>query len=262
MAQPVNGIFLESAVLLVGHLLFWFLLSILLKRNDVADIGWGMGYVLLCVYHAVTKPLHPTVVVCYILVLFWGLRLSYYLVQRNRRKSEDFRYLQWRKEWGRTFYWRSFLQVYVLQSFFLFLIASPVLHAASFVASTWTFFTGAGIAIWLIGFYWQVVGDRQLARFIASRKSKEEVLNTGLWAYSRHPNYFGEVVMWWGIYMTVWPLSGSLVFIIGPLTITWLIRYVSGVPMLERRYAGNEAYQAYQKQVPALFPRLRRIQSN
>jgi len=262
MAQPVSEVFLESAALLGGHLILWFLISILLKRNDVADIGWGWGFVLLSIYHAATKPWHPVAVTCYILVMVWGARLSFYLFKRNRRKSEDFRYLQWRKEWGRTFYVRSFLQVYVLQSVFLFLIISPVLHAASFFSSQWSVFTAVGLGIWLIGFYWQVAGDRQLARFIMNRKSKEEILNTGLWAHSRHPNYFGEVVMWWGIYLIVWPLSGSALFVIGPLTITWLIRYVSGVPMLERRYAGNKAYEDYKKQVPALFPRLRPIRSH
>ena len=255
----MSTVFIESAVLLAGHIIVWFIVSILLKRNDVADIGWGLGYVFLCSYHAVTKPLHPVSVVCYLLTLFWGLRLSFYLFKRNIKKSEDFRYLQWRKEWGKTFFIRTFLQVYVLQSVFLLMIISPALHAASFSSSEWSIFTVLGILIWLIGFYWQVIGDRQLAAFISNRQSKEDVLNTGLWAYSRHPNYFGEVMMWWGIYLVVWPLPGSWVFIIGPLTITLLIRYVSGVPMLERRYDKNQAYQEYKKKVPALFPRIPRI---
>lgn len=254
----MNEVWIESAALLGGHLLFWFIISIIWKRNDVADIAWGLGYVLVCTYHILTKAFHPIVGVCYVLVLTWGLRLSFYLFMRNKGKSEDFRYLQWRKEWGRTFYIRSFLQVYVLQSLFLLIIISPILHAASFPTSDWSIFTVLGIAIWLVGCYWQVVGDRQLAIFLSKRKSKEEIIQTGLWSYSRHPNYFGEVVMWWGIYLIVWPLEGSLLFIIGPLTITWLIRYVSGVPMLEHRYKKNEAYQVYKKKVPVLFPRLLR----
>ena len=256
MGESVSTVFLESVLLLGGHLIVWFGISLVLKRNDVADIGWGLGFVLLSTYHGLSKPLHPVAGISYVLTVIWGLRLSSYLFLRNRRKPEDFRYLQWRKEWGRTFYLRSFLQVYVLQSIFLLMIISPVLHASSFATSNWSVFTIVGILIWLIGFYWQVVGDRQLAAFVAERKSKEAILMTGLWSHSRHPNYFGEVLMRWGIYLVIWPLSGSGVFHVGPLTITLLIRYVSGVPMLERKYAGNEAYQAYKRQVPALFPRI------
>jgi steroid 5-alpha reductase family enzyme len=256
MAESMSLVFFESAIFFGIHIIVWFMISIFLKRNDVADIGWGMGYVLLCMYHAFTKPIHPVEGVCYLLTITWGIRLSVHLFNRNRHKSEDFRYLQWRRDWGSSFYVRSFFQVYVLQSLILFLIISPVLYSASFATSQWSIFTVIGIVVWLIGFYWQVVGDRELAIFIAERKDKDDILKTGLWSYSRHPNYFGEVVMWWGIYLVVWPLSGSLVFIIGPLTITLLIRYVSGVPMLERKYAGNKAYQAYKMHVPVLFPRI------
>jgi steroid 5-alpha reductase family enzyme len=254
----MRAIFLESALILIGYATLWFIVSILKKRNDIADIAWGLGYVLLCIYHAATQPIHPVVLVCYLLVLFWGLRLSVFIYSRNRNQSEDFRYLQWRKEWGSAFYIRSFLQVYLLQGLFLFLIISPVLFAASFSQSEWTIYTGIGVLIWMIGFYWQSVGDYQLRQFIRQRKSKEEVLMTGLWKFSRHPNYFGEVTMWWGIYLIIWPLPGSLFFLFGPLTITLLIRYVSGVPMLERRYQNNEAYQAYKSKVPALFPWFRK----
>lgn len=255
----MKDIFIESALLLAVYATVWFIISIFIKRNDFADIAWGLGYVVVCLYYAITRPIHPIVELCYVLVFIWGIRLSIFLFTRNIQKSEDFRYLQWRKEWGRTFYLRSFLQVYLLQAFFLFIIISPVLHAVSFEQSQWSVYSIVGVGIWAFGFYWQSVGDYQLRRFISQRKSKEEVLQTGLWRYSRHPNYFGEVTMWWGIYLITWPLSGSLFFMVGPLTITFLIRYVSGVPMLERRYAQNEAYQSYKKHVPALFPKFSRF---
>ena len=250
-------VFLESALLLSGYATLWFCISIIIRRNDYADIAWGLGYVVLCAYHASVRPLHPVLIVCYLLILIWGIRLSVFLYQRNSRKTEDFRYLQWRKEWGKTFYWRSYLQVYLLKAFFLLVIISPVLFAVSVSTSSWSWYMLIGGIVWSIGFYWQSVGDYQLRQFIRQRKSKDEVLQTGLWRYSRHPNYFGEVIMWWGIYLVIWPLSGSWLFIIGPLTITVLIRYVSGVPMLERRYAKNQAFQEYKKRVPVLVPGLR-----
>lgn len=247
---------IESLIILCCYASAWFVISILIKRNDFADIAWGLGYILLCAYHFMTKTTHPIGVICYLLVLIWGLRLSVFLFLRNMNKSEDFRYLKWRNEWGKAFYVRSFLQVYLLQALFLLFIISPVLYVASFSESQWSAYTIVGAMIWLFGFYWQSLADHQLRQFIKRRKSKEEVLQTGLWKYSRHPNYFGEVTMWWGIYLIVWPLPGSLPFILGPLTITLLIRYVSGVPMLERRYIDNRNYQEYRRKVPALMPRV------
>ena len=247
-------VIIESSLILAGYATLWFIVSILKKRNDVADIAWGLGYVLLCAFHAATKTMHPIVLICYVLVFLWGIRLSVFIYSRNKNKSEDFRYMQWRKEWGRSFFLRSFLQVYLLQAFLLLIIISPVLYAASFTQSEITIVSMIGIVIWLVGFYWQSVGDYQLRQFISTRKNKEEVLKTGLWKYSRHPNYFGEITMWWGIYLVIWPLPNSLFLIVGPLTITLLLRFVSGVPMLERRYDRNEAYQLYKAKVPALFP--------
>ncbi len=250
----MKTIFLESAFMLLMYATFWFILSILKKRNDLADIAWGLGYVLICMYQAATQSLHPVAIVCFVLVGIWGIRLTLFLYLRNRNKPEDFRYAQWRKEWGKRFYIRSFLQVYLLQAFFLLLIISPVLFAASLDTSEWTLYTALGVFVWLIGFYWQSVGDAQLLHFVRNRKSKDVILDTGLWSYSRHPNYFGEITMWWGVYLVIFPLPGSLLFIIGPVTITLLIRYLSGVPMLERRYEQNEDYQAYKRRVPILFP--------
>ncbi len=256
MGEPLRTIIVETAIILFAYAVVWFLISLLIRRNDFADVAWGLGYLVVCVYHGITYPIHPVVGVCYLLVFLWGARLSIFLFIRNSKKKEDFRYLQWRKEWGSTFYPRSFAQVYLLQASFLGVIISPVLFAASYSASELSILNYLGICIWSFGFYWQSVGDYQLRQFIKIRKSKEEVLKTGLWSYSRHPNYFGEVVMWWGIYVIVWPLEGSLYFILGPLTITLLIRYVSGVPMLERRYAGNKEYQNYKEEVPILIPKI------
>lgn len=250
-------IFIHSALFLFAYATLWFVVSIMKKRNDIADIAWGLGYVLLCVFHALTQPLHPILIVCFVLIAIWGIRLSIFIYLRNKNKSEDFRYLKWRKEWGNRFYIRSYLQVFLLQAFFLLLVVSPVLSIVAIPDSSVSVFTLVGGIIWLIGFYWQSLGDYQLSHFIRDRKNSEEILCTGLWRYSRHPNYFGEVMMWWGIYVIVLPLSGTLFFIFGPITITLLIRYVSGVPMLERRYEGNVKYQAYKEQVPALFPRLK-----
>jgi steroid 5-alpha reductase family enzyme len=106
----------------------------------------------------------------------------------------------------------------------------------------------------MIGFYFQAVGDFQLSVFAKQKKQPGTILQTGLWKYSRHPNYFGEIMMWWGIFIITLPVQNSFYFIISPLTITLLLVFVSGIPMLEKKYAGNPAFNAYKKRTSALLP--------
>lgn len=252
------SLYLNLGLLLLGYASLWFVISLLLKRNDVADVAWGLGYVGLCIYNYLTFPQHVTALIVYLLVSLWGLRLSVYIGMRNARKKEDFRYKQWREEWGRSFYWRSFLQVYVLQAFFLLIISTPIIMAAQSAAFGWHWTGLVGIGLWLFGFYWQAVGDYQLAEFLKKRKDKSEIMQTGLWKYSRHPNYFGEIVMWWAVFIVVLPLQYGIYAVISPILITWLITFVSGVPMLEKKYEGNAAFEVYKQQTPALFPGFRK----
>ncbi|MCE7990402.1 MAG: DUF1295 domain-containing protein [Roseivirga sp.] len=252
------SLYLNLGLLLLGYASLWFVISLILKRNDVADIAWGLGYIGLCVYNCFNFSQHVTALVVYGLVSLWGLRLTVYIAIRNARKTEDFRYRQWREEWGSTFYWRSFLQVYVLQAFFLLIISSPIIMASMSTPLGWHWATAVGGALWLAGFYWQAVGDYQLSRFLKQRKDKTEIMQTGLWRYSRHPNYFGEILMWWGIFIVVLPLQYGIYAIASPLLITWLLTSVSGVPMLEKKYKGNEAFEIYKQRTPALLPRFRR----
>ncbi len=252
------SLYLNLGLLLLGYASLWFVVSVIIKRNDVADIAWGLGYVGLCIYHYLSFPQHVTALIVYLLVSLWGIRLSVYIGMRNAGKTEDFRYRQWREEWGATFYWRSFLQVYVLQAFFLLVISTPIVMAAQSAAMDWHWSGPVGIGLWLFGFYWQVVGDYQLAQFLKRRKDRSEIMQTGLWKYSRHPNYFGEIVMWWAVFIVVLPLQYGIYAIASPVLITWLITSVSGVPMLERKYKGNAAFEAYKQKTPALFPYFRK----
>jgi steroid 5-alpha reductase family enzyme len=163
------------------------------------------------------------------------------------------------------------LQVFLLQGFFQFVIGLPILVAANsgfdFINSILMpevpdgFSAGLyheipiliGSLIWLLGFFFQAVGDYQLARFSKTKKPGQ-IMQIGLWKYSRHPNYFGEICMWWGIWLTVATLPLGIYAIISPLTITFLLAKVSGVPMLEKKYEGNPDFEAYKKRTRALFP--------
>jgi len=245
----------EVSLLLWAYGSGWFILSVIIKRNDVADIAWGLGYCLVCLFLFYTKPVSSVSLLLYILVWIWGVRLSIHIYLRNRKKAEDFRYKQWRKEWGNTFFWRSYLQVYLLQAFFLLVIILPALWA-SIGEPSWSVWTTLGLLVWIVGFYFQSIGDYQLSVFIKTKKPGE-IMQSGLWKYSRHPNYFGEILMWWGIFIIVLPMAYGFLFVVSPLTITVLLAFVSGVPLLEEKYKDNTAYAEYKKRTPALIPKFK-----
>jgi steroid 5-alpha reductase family enzyme len=246
--------FIHCFIIIFVYASIWFGISVYEKRNDVADIAWGLGYVLLCVYLFISYPASQVSILFYILVAVWGLRLSLHIYTRNKNKKEDFRYKAWRDDWGKFFYLRSYLQVFLLQGVFLLIIISPVIHAAVTEPMQWNIFTWIGLCCWLIGFYFQAVADWQLAVFKSDKNNKGLIIQTGLWKYSRHPNYFGEILMWWSIFIITIPFTNSLYFIVSPLTITLLLVFVSGIPMLEKKYKGDPAFEDYKKRTSALIP--------
>lgn len=111
-----------------------------------------------------------------------------------------------------------------------------------------------GLLIWAFGFLWEAISDLQLARFKANPSNRGKLMRTGLWRYSRHPNYFGEIVLWWGIFLIALPWERGYWCLFSPVIVTWLLARVSGVPMLEGKYRDNPEYQEYVRTTPALFP--------
>jgi steroid 5-alpha reductase family enzyme len=140
----------------------------------------------------------------------------------------------------------------------MWLISIPLQIAALTNNSEENAYWVIGGLVWIAGFYFQAVGDAQLKQF-SKIKKPGEIIQSGLWKYSRHPNYLGEILMWWGIGIIVFPLPLGWLGLLGPLTITWLLMAVSGVPMLEKKYRNHTAYQQYKLQTPALFPNLWKI---
>lgn len=244
----------EIVVIIFVYASIWFLISLILKRNDVADIAWGLGFIVISVYLWWKAPVHTVGVLLYGLVFIWALRLAAHITLRSLHKTEDFRYKNWRQAWGKHFYIRSFFQVYVLQGFFMVVISSPLLVASQTKVSTFSLFTVVGVLIWCIGFVFEAVGDFQLQQFIKQKRHTSEIMQTGLWKYTRHPNYFGEVMLWWGIFIIVSPLPLGIWAIISPITITYLLLYVSGIPMLEAKYKNNVDFERYKARTSAFFP--------
>ncbi len=234
-----------------------FLIGVLMERNDIADVGWGIGIMLSAVIAlAINGTKGPLVSLLLALVLLWCLRLSVRVFLRNAKKSEDYRYVAWRQVWsGRWFYTRTYLQIYLLQGILMIVVAAPLINASLAGNNEGlSVFAYLGAIIWLIGFAFEVIADFQLDEFSKNPNNRGKILMTGLWKFSRHPNYFGEILMWWGIWLMVFPLPYSLLALIGPVTVTYLILKVSGVPALESKYLHNNEWQNYKDHTSMLVP--------
>ncbi len=247
--------YLALIVVLLVYMTGWFVLSLLKKRNDMADVAWGLGFVLMTwTSFFLAGDSGPRGVLVGVLVSVWGLRLAWHIHKRNKGKAEDYRYLAWRQQWGKWFYLRSYLQVYLLQGFFLFLIVMPILLINQSAGTALGILDVLGVAVWLVGFYFEVVGDAQLARFIKNPANKGKLMQSGLWAYTRHPNYFGEVTQWWGLWLVALAVPYGWLGVIGPITITILILKVSGIPLLEKKMMENPEFAEYRRRVSVFIP--------
>lgn len=247
--------FLTLGLVVLCYMTLWYIYSLIKKRNDVADVAWGFGFVVLswaAVY--VSKNTSAGALLINTLVTIWGVRLSLHIYHRNKNKAEDYRYLSWRTEWGAWFYLRSYFQIYVLQGILLYLIALPVIVSHLYPTTHFNIVSYIGIALWCTGFLFETIGDAQLARFIKNPNNKGKILQTGLWAYSRHPNYFGEVLGWWGLWLLSLSTTSLFATIVGPLTITFLILKVSGIPLLEQKMQENPDFAEYKKRVSVFIP--------
>lgn len=250
------SIYLVSAVVLFLYMNIWFFLSLILKRNDIADTAWGVGFVVLAwttfyIRHTDTA-YHAYVVLFFVTI--WGLRLAWHITKRNIGKPEDARYNKWRKEWGRWFILRSYIQIYILQGVLLYIISIPVLFILNTSSPGSMYIYLFGCLVWCIGFAFESVGDAQLRSFLKNPKNKGTILQTGLWKYSRHPNYFGEVTQWWGIWILACSLPMGWLTIVSPITITFLIAKVSGIPMLEEHMKDKPGFVQYKEKTSKFFP--------
>ncbi|PLX20834.1 steroid 5-alpha reductase [Candidatus Parcubacteria bacterium] len=185
------------------------------------------------------------------------MRLGSHIYKKfSSHDEEDARYSKWRAGWGKHWKIYSYGKVFLLQGFLLLLVAMPILLISRYSSGEWSIINTIGILVWIFGFTFEVVGDRQLKSFIKSRdrNTGNQIMKKGLWKYSRHPNYFGEAVLWWGIFLIAFGVDYFYLAIIGPITIFLLLRFVSGVPMAEERYGENIEFQEYKRKTPAMFP--------
>lgn len=253
------NIFLIAAISVFTFVNFAYLLSRFLKRNDFMDILWGPGFLVIAAVLMIQTNYYPIYKwILFALIAAWAIRLSVHILIKNWGKTEDFRYQNWRKEWGKTEWWRSYLQIYLLQGFFMFIIALPIISILGKVYVMFSVrvdgFIQLALVISLVGLTIESLADYQKSVF--KKANPRGLMKSGLWKYSRHPNYFGEAIFWWGIAVFTL-LSYPILGIISALTITILLRYVSGVPMLEKAKEGNQTYEQYKKETPVFVPFLK-----
>lgn len=243
-----------AALIIFLYFLVFFIVGTLLKNNSIVDIGWGIGFVITAwILFFLSNDYSLGKIIVNLMVSFWGLRLFYYILQRNIFKEEDFRYQNWRKEWGKWVIPRAFLQVYMLQGVFMFAVGLAV-NYANIYGVTFSWWMLIGLFVWLVGYAFEVVGDAQLKRHIKNPNKETKLIKWGLWKYTRHPNYFGEAVLWWGIYLVVLFGGGPWWLFVSALVITLLVRFVSGVPMLEKRMSKYEGWDEYAAKTNAFIP--------
>lgn len=251
----MTTVFLTTAAAILVYMTGWFIAAQIHGRNDIADVAWGLGFILAAAVSLWAGGIYPLRgLLVSGLVLVWGIRLAAHIHSRDRGKGEDPRYRQWREEWGKWFVLRSFLQIFMLQGMLLLTVALPVVFINQAPPTAFGWFDLLGLAIWMTGFSFETVGDRQLLNFVRDPANKGKLMTAGLWRYTRHPNYFGEVTLWWGIWLMTLALPGGWLTILGPITITFLILKVSGIPMLEKRYEDRADFQEYKRRTSAFFP--------
>jgi steroid 5-alpha reductase family enzyme len=238
-----------------GAMLALWILSLRLRDSSIVDIFWGLGFVLIVwvtrLAHAGAEPRAGLVAA---LTTLWGVRLAGYLAWRNVGKGEDRRYTAMRSRHGAAWPLRSLFQVFVLQGVLMWLISLPVQAAERAPgpgALGWL--DALGAALTLAGVAFEAVGDAQLARFKAGAENRGKVMDRGLWRYTRHPNYFGDFLVWWGLY-TVAVASGNAWTAGSPALMSFFLLRVSGVTLLERSMRKRPGYDAYVRRTSAFFP--------
>jgi len=245
----------QAALIVFVYFFIFFLVAQVIKNNSIVDMGWGAGFVVIALATLFIGGAYTERnLLVTLLVLIWGGRLTYHIVRRNWGKPEDFRYAKWRKEWGRWLVPRAFLQVFMLQGFLMLVIAYPIILINAYPAPGLNILDFLGLLVWITGFIFEAVGDKQLAEFLKNPANKGRIIRHGLWKYTRHPNYFGEATMWWGIFLLALSVPLGWSGIISPLTITFMLLFVSGVPMLEKSLQENPEFKEYARVTSKFIP--------
>lgn len=236
-----------------GFMTLAFCIAKTRNRLDTVDSAWGLGFIVLAWVSVLQQPT-PAGLAIFGLVTIWGLRLASHIYARSKRGGEDPRYTEIAKKWKGNYWLRAYISIFLLQGLLILIVGLPITFAATDSVETihclgWL--TLLGIIVWLKGFVIEAVADKQLSTF-KKQKNHPKLLQTGLWKYSRHPNYYGEILQWWGIGIIASQANYGWVGLLGPLVLTLLIVFVSGIPPIEKRKADDKEYQQYKRRTSPL----------
>jgi steroid 5-alpha reductase family enzyme len=250
----MNMFLLAISVLLI-FMTMVFALAMFFRDNSIVDVAYGLAFVLVCWAAYLGRGIgHPRQLLVLGMTTLWGVRLATHIFLRKRGEGEDFRYRRWREEWGGTFIWRSYLQIFILQGVVVFVVALPILLIINHSGPELGALDLAGCLVWLFGFGFEAVGDWQLLRFKKDDANRGHIIQSGLWRFTRHPNYFGEATLWWGLFLIALNVPYGVVAVLSPVLIGFLLLKVSGIPMLEIKYQGHPEFEAYRERTNAFFP--------
>ncbi len=261
--------------LLISYTLLFFY-SLRIRDNSIVDVFWGFGFMIIAVLSFFIGWMRdiPQITITLLVLLWWIRLVSHIWFRKLREWKEDLRYTKWREEWGSGWYFivRSFLQVYMLQMVLMLVVALPILlvNFSDHTSLSYSFFSMLDmwipaliqdpieliflllwVSIALFGLIFETIADRQLSAFLKIKKPGQ-IFMRGLYRYSRHPNYFGESMFWLGVSLISFPIS--FLGLIGWITISCLLLFVSGVPLQEARYAGRPEWEEYKKTTSVFVP--------
>ena len=246
-------IFLALCVTLFFWMTWWYFIARFFRRTDIVDMVWWLSYGLIALMLFLFFSPSSLAVLPLIFVVLWSIRLVSHIIVRLTRHSEDARYAAFRVSWWKYFSLKSYFYIFLLQWFFIAIISLPLLFLfTAHISLTSSFIIGA--ILWIVWFLCEYFADRQMNDFRANKNNAWKIIQTWLWKYSRHPNYFWELLMWWSLWIMSVQSVTSIIGILSPLLLSYIIIFITGIPMLEESLAKRKWFEAYKKSTSILIP--------
>lgn len=253
----MGDVMLASAVAILILMVSTWIVSVIIHNASIVDIVWGLGFVVVAwVGRIVGDGNDARQWLITLLTTLWGLRLAGYLAWRNTGHGEDFRYRSMRKRWGSRFPVVSLVTVFGLQGTLMWIVSLGVQLGQADATPDLGVLALIGVLVYAVGLFFEVIGDAQLTKFKADPNSAGKVMDRGLWRYTRHPNYFGDACVWWGLSLIAAETGSGAWGLIGAAVMSFFLRRVSGVTMLERSLKKRrEGYAEYIARTSPFLPR-------